>query len=664
MQWAAVVNKRWIPVFALMASERKSLVKKMDSRVRGNDELLKSELLWLGVILLAAVVTRMGWPGITEFKADEARLLTLAWDMAEGKYFPIRGISNSAGSPNPPMAVWLYALPLLVWKHVYAATLYTGLLNVLAVGGSWWMARRYWGSTAALVAAALLTANPWAIHHARKIWAQNLILPFVVGWGICGLLVYVERRHWFLIGHFLCLAIGVQAHLAVISLVPATLLLLIIFWRRVDWRAFIVGAGLSIVTALPFVWHLWRSGESVSGGGVGGGFSAETFRLFFHLSTGDQIHVLTGSSFQEFMLATPNLWWAYVGLLGLMGVGLWRVVQRCETSDIFILVWLAWSVLFFAWEFAPVVLHYVMPVYPLPFLLAGIGVVQVGESLSNRRFLHSAAYYLVGFVVAGQLWTFGVLLRTVATEETFGGFGTPVRIELAAVEETLRLREESGAFEILVVSDGAFPAVDDVPAVYDVLLRGVPHRFVDGNTTAVFPAGRAVQLVVRGEELRGADVLAARAAEAVRVPLRDPSQSITSYVVSGQPTPERPFNPSFTLANFVQLEGYGGERVGDWLIWRLYWRVGAGGDADYHWFNHLVDGGGRVAQADEAAFHAGAWREGDLVVSFFELADAPDEWRSLAMRSGMYRFPSLEAVPVLDVAGNAAGDFAEYEIQE
>ena len=118
---------------------------------RAGNPVDRREAVILIFILLVAAVPRLARPDLTEFKADEARLLTLALDMSEGQ-FAWRGISSSVGFPNAPMSVWLYSLPLLVWPHPYAATLFTGLLGVAAVGGTYWLGRRYWGIRAAAAA--------------------------------------------------------------------------------------------------------------------------------------------------------------------------------------------------------------------------------------------------------------------------------------------------------------------------------------------------------------------------------------------------------------------------------------------------------------------------------------------------------------------------------
>ena len=81
-------------------------------------------------------------------------------------------------------------------------------------------------------------------------------------------------------------------------------------------------------------------------------------------------------------------------------------------------------------------------------------------------------------------------------------------------------------------------------------------------------------------------------------------------------------------------------------------------------FNHLLDAAGtRVTQADGAAFAARQWRAGDGVVSRFVLPVPADVAPPLTMRVGMYRFPSLESVPVLDEAANPAGDFVEIPLE-
>ena len=150
--------------------------------------LARWELALLVAILLLAGALRMGAPGLTEFKRDEANLSRLALNLAQGKGFPLLGISSSVGVPNPPISVYLFALPYLFDHTPILATVFVGALNTLAVALTWALVRRTFGPRPALIAALLYAAAPWGVLFARKIWAQDLLPPFVVGAALLGVI--------------------------------------------------------------------------------------------------------------------------------------------------------------------------------------------------------------------------------------------------------------------------------------------------------------------------------------------------------------------------------------------------------------------------------------------------------------------------------------------
>jgi hypothetical protein len=53
-----------------------------------------------------------------------------------------------------------------------------------------------------------------------------------------------------------------------------------------------------------------------------------------------------------------------------------------------------------------------------------------------------------------------------------------------------------------------------------------------------------------------------------------------------------------------------------------------------------------------------------VVISRFVLPVPADANPPLTMRVGMYRFPSLESVPVLDAAANPVGEAVEIPLDE
>lgn len=647
----------------------------------------RGELLLLALVLLLAGVLRVAWPGLTEFKADEARLLALALEMADGR-FALRGISSSVGFPNFPASVWIYSLPLLLWPHAYAATVFTGLLNTTAVGACYWFVRRYWGSHAALAATLLYAVSPWAVIFSRKIWAQNLLPLFVMAWVIGAALAFVEHRPRFLWLHLVALALAVQIHLAAVALVPATLLLLIIFRRRLTWRHLLLGGLMAALTALPFALYLWRAFQASGavpalGAETQGALTLDSLRFTLMITLGTAIHSLAGpEAYLAYLERVPNLTIVYVlwALLALAGI-IWLARQAGRRRDepagqvsLIILIWLLAPPLFFLWHSTPVFLHYFIAVLPAPYIAVGAFVTRLPSLLNNRwptlrsRLAARVVWLILLLSAAAQVTAWLVLLNFLATNATPGGFGTPLHLKLEAVTAARALAAETGAAEILIAGQGEQPAVDEFPAEFEVLLRDVPRRFVDTRRSALFPAANAVVLLDarQTEQPWTGDIYLSVSSGAEEVTLRPGEGAfyVLPLTAGSKPTPAVPADPVYLLANWVNLTGHDQPRLLDdsTLLWQIHWQTGDNPDpAQYQFFNHLLNAQGeRLAQVDAAAFTPAQWRAGDAVISRFLLPWPADPQPPLSMRVGMYRFPSLENVPLLDVAGNPYSDAATF----
>jgi 4-amino-4-deoxy-L-arabinose transferase-like glycosyltransferase len=638
-------------------------------------------LEWTAVaaLLLVAGALRMAWPGITEFKADEARLLSLALEMRQGT-LAVRGISSSTGFPNFPMSVWLYALPVLVWPHPYAATLFTGLLNTLAVGGGYWLARRYWGTGAALAATLLFAVSPWAVLFSRKIWAQNLLPLFVMVWAISAALALVEGRRWMLAVHILALAVAIQIHLAAVALLPATLVLLLVFWRRVEWRALLAGVGLAVLVAAPFLVYLAPrlGGMALLGGGgeaaPGATMGRDALRYSSMIITGSDIHSLAGpSQFQAYLDRLPPMAWVYAlwlllvvgGVVWLVG-GLLRDRSTTQAQAGFVLlVWLVSPLLVFLWPWTPVYLHYFIALLPAPYLISG---VFVGAILARAGAWGRGLTWAVLLVTAGlQVAALVSLLSLVGSVATPGGFGTPLVVTLAAADRA-RAEVAAGATEVLIAGSGSSPNVDSFPAEFDALLFDVPRRFVDSTAEALYPAAASVVVADARAEMSPwatTDLYRAAASRADAVPARIGEGELLVLTLPGgaAPADAEPLDAPALLANWVTVLGTEAitPPAGDDRWWQIHWRTGDNPDpATYHFFNHLLGADGtRLAQVDAPAFRPDQWRAGDRVISRFVMPWPP---AGAAVRLGMYRYPELTAVPLLDVAGNPYADALEVPL--
>ncbi len=634
----------------------------------------RTEWILLGGILLLTAVLRMGWPGLTEFKADEARLTLLALEMAEGNAFHIRGISSSVGFPNFPMSVWLYTLPLLIWKHVYAATLFTGLLNTLAVLGCYWLVRRYYGVEAALIAALMFAVSPWAIHHSRKIWAQNLLPFFVMGWGISAALAFVEKRPRWLVAHFLCLAIAAQAHLAAIGLVPVTGILMLVFWRRLDWKWTAVSIFIAALTAAPFLYYLLTAGQEFlqNGGDASSmlpeavrGWDFSAFRFAWLLISGREIHALAGpTAFRDYLATVPDLTAVHIlwGILIIAGVGLlvWQLARQDEFHELslILLLWLTVPMLFFSWPSLPSELHYLLPIYPVPYIVVGIFLARL--PISWRR----VAQGVLILTAVSQVWIWGQLLTFLAVNWTPGGFGVPLAMQLEATNLARTRLAETDSREILIAGEGELPLAQDFPAIYDVLFHDVPHRFVNVGETAVFPAESTIVFLDPSAGY-GATLYKQAAMAVETVPLREGEGALQVLrLAETAVTPQHRFDPPHILTNWTAFAGYDDPILQDdgTASWHLYWYAGEATTTDFHLFNHLLDAdGNRIKQVDTAVFDATQWQQGDLIISHMQLPWNDD---IVTIRSGMYTFPHLDPVLIFDVAGNPTNDGLEIPLSQ
>lgn len=637
--------------------------------------ILLLELVVVASIALLGTVLRMAWPDLTEFKADEARLYVLALEMSQGK-FALRGISSSVGFPNFPMSVWLYSLPLLIWPHPYSATLFTGLLNSMAMLGAYWLVRRYWGKTAAIATLLLLAVSPWAIIYSRKIWAQNLLPLFVILWGVSAIVAFVDERRRWVIPHLVSLAVAVQIHLAAIALVPATLLFMIVFRRRLSWSIAIVGVALALLTAAPFLYYLVQSGTALPAlegetDAPATRLSIDSVRYVAMISTGSDIHSLAGpTAFEAYLDGLPPMWPVYLawGGLVLAGVGLlfWQMFRNWrdrQTQAGFVLLgWLLVPVLVFTWTWTASFPHYFIATFPAQYMIAGVAFA--AGTLALGMWGRVVAWTLLLATAAAQVYAWLALLSLLATQATPGGFGTPLGMKLAAAEAA-RAAVSGGASEVVIAGEGASPRVASFPAEYDALLFDVPRRFVDLSTEALFPGQAAVVLAdgALGDDssMVGAYLEAADRLETFPRRMGEAELLLMTIPAAAAPEPAIRIEPPNLLANWVRLFGaeWQHEPGTEQAYWRLHWTPGENPDpAIYHLFSHAIGPEGeRLAQDDQPAFDGAQWRPGDVVISQFALDGLAGE--PVLVRSGMYRYPSLEAVPVLDAAANPAGDAVE-----
>jgi hypothetical protein len=639
----------------------------------------------LVIILLLAAFLRLNHLSWTEFKQDEARLSQIAFDMARHGQIPLQSIGASVGVINLPLAAWLLAIPYAVSNSPVVATAFLALVNVLAVAACYVFARRCFGVlgnysiVVALIAAWLFATAPWAVLQSRKLWANDFLPLFVIGWGWTAWLAFVERRPRWLIAHAVMLALCIQLHYSALLLAPVSAMWFIIFIRRSSWRSILVAAIVFAALFAPFLiadgsqgWpnvtrfiELFRQPATADSSAV---------EFSWLMTTGLDIHSLAGpQEFQNYRALVPFA--DYVsnaeGFLVLMGLivalsdVLAAIIRRAWSDrasiSLMLITWLSLPILSQISHRTPLFLHYFLILLPAPYLLIGLlaGRISVTRSL---RVISIGVVIAIGLLQAYQSIT---LQQFVATRPTPGGAGIPIGYYESIANQAKAALQLNQAAEILINTRGSDRQTDEYPAIFGFLLNEVPHRFVDvTQSIRVYPQQPNIQIDY--DPLASIGDLPARD-QVAQIDLRVGEQPARVFKSNGYALPPCAATLSMRWANntmllSAKLDSF---KAGQAASIQVCVRLDQNSPStDYHWTNQLFDSAGkRWAQVDSAGFPARDWRSGDVVLLTFEIdlpADMPaGEYK---LRIGQYTYPDIASVPVIDVMNNPQSDAIEIPV--
>lgn len=391
------------------------------------------------IVLLLGIGALAGWLrlrhlDLIEFKLDEATVVDLGRRLLGGNVLSV-GLQSSVGAYNPPLFIYLTAVPLALWDDPRAATAFVGLLAVAAVVLTYTVLRPRFGALVALGAAALLATAPWSVLYGRKLWGQS-VLPVVTTallWSMFTVLERPRTRAVAFIPVFLCL--GFQLNFSALALIIPAIVLVLYRWRDVHWPALALGVGVAALLLSPWLYHQVTSGfedvvELVSGAPDGaekpGEYEVvrESVRL---VGIGDWRYVV-GGSMPGFLAEVGRAWnvarvagtiAAALFVLGLVtcafsvgrGIGTsrrwpWLVLARESASRALVLVWLAgvWLAIPAGGRLFP---HYLIVTFPVVF---AVQAMALSDLISATRHLRrpatiGAIAVLVGMVAAFTAFT-------------------------------------------------------------------------------------------------------------------------------------------------------------------------------------------------------------------------------------------------------------------
>ncbi|MCX6020018.1 MAG: glycosyltransferase family 39 protein [Chloroflexi bacterium] len=618
------------------------------------------------MILLLAVFLRVYRLDMLDLRYDEASGLQNARNVANGMLLLTAPFSGSVVE-HPPVYAYTMAIPYLFTADFLSVVVFRILLDVAAVGALWVLCMRTLGLRAATIAALCFAVAPWAVQFARKTWLAPLpIYQVLLLWGLVELVYLKRARGWAITGWGLALSVG--AHLSALYLAPAVVVAIWLGRRSFRWKHALLGALPLLVLASAWLAHDAAGGftnlHALFGGGtetskmVGPNNVLIALMFAAQISGGMNLGSLTSAAFVQWQAQAP-LWLNSIDWLNLVlvGCGLLMLVVRVvrphpqRALAFVLLVWIVGVVGAHALSSRPLQPHYMLPLLPIPFIAIGMA------GAAPSRLLRAFVVAVLMISVPWHMWNTIRFVDFVALHDTSnGGYGPPVRAALTAAN-LARARVRSGAnADVIVVTPGGDPAVNEQAAIMDVLLSDVPHRFARAEDGLILRGDGAQYLFTPGAEDALVRLREVAPLNAQRVSVYD--GDVRAYVAVDA--------PPFTLNDYRVLEaqweggarliGYRAQRIGSELIVDAYVSVVGIPAGDVHWFARTGVGDVVVASTDIGGIAPAMWRVGDLLALRFRIAlpssDQHVEW----VRLGAYAYPQIRQLAVLDAAGNPADD--------
>ena len=208
----------------------------------------------LAAVIVVAAVLRFGDLGLMEFKGDEAVAIHLALPLAEGKALPQVGLVSSVGVHNPPLFIYLTALPALIdVDPLFVTGALVGLTSLLSVFATFFLLRRRFGETTAFIATAFYGCATWPVLYGRKLWAQDCLPLFSI---VTLWLLFVTwerpKTRWIAAGPVVLCALF-QLHFSAFAVILVAAALVLWRWRTINWVWLAGGIVAAGITLWPYI---------------------------------------------------------------------------------------------------------------------------------------------------------------------------------------------------------------------------------------------------------------------------------------------------------------------------------------------------------------------------------------------------------------------------
>lgn len=302
-------------------------------------------------LMSGAVLVRIIFLDLIEFKEDELNAIVLAHRLLTGGGLEQAGLKLSSGLYNPPLFIYLLSLPVYFTTDPRWVTLFIIVFNLLGVFLLYRLLKWAFSRNVAALTTLLFTSSPWPVLLSRKLGASGYFFTFFVGMVAVLVSLSEKYRSWKVWVFFILFSAITQLYMVTWFLLPAILLFMIRFRVGIAWKDLVVGLSLLVACYFPyFQLHQKTQFQNVFdavnfAGQMGQDLFADHLLLTFFTSTGLGFqHVVGklafGRFWDGFLIVVPNIFFLLFFLLtvvGLVGAATsswpFRVLQMTVNKD-------------------------------------------------------------------------------------------------------------------------------------------------------------------------------------------------------------------------------------------------------------------------------------------------------------------------------------------
>lgn len=420
----------------------------------------KKTIILLAVIIAVSSIFRLTNLDIIEFKTDEAINLLLAAQPRFGNPLPPGGTVSSVGILNPPLFTYLLSPLTFFTLDPRIISFVIAFINVLAIAAFFLLFRKYYGLLTAFISTIFMALSPWMILFSRKIWTQDLILPFTLPFFFSLHKIVIEKKlkYWTILtssAFFL-----IQLHQASLLFIGPIFIFLLYKKVTINYKYAGIGILIGLLPFIPYISYQIQNGCLDCRSFMEKRQKLEPMysQLIFMrplqiIGQGNFQHVL-GKDMLTFKNSYPLIYWLksffYLEYI-LLPIGIMIFIKKYKELRFLAYGTLLLPFIYFLLKIDPFI-HYFIIASPLLFLFFGT-VFSHFLSIQNRLVKTGTITILLFLFLNTILFNIAFFSLLIKQRELDGDYGKSFAKSQPTVQTSLyRLKDDSRYEEMFLMS--------------------------------------------------------------------------------------------------------------------------------------------------------------------------------------------------------------------